>query len=73
MEESEILATLKLVMRKQDRIEEAQKRTTEEVERISQAMTNIEGMVQKVIDEVKPTIDSLMANPMLRMALGIKG
>lgn len=49
-----------------DRIEEKQ-------DKILEAMTSIEGMVKTVVAEVKPTIDSLMNNPMLRMALGIKG
>lgn len=72
-DETEILSTLTLVLRKLDRIEEAQRRQGEDTDRIREAMANIEGMVQKVIEEVKPTIDSLMNNPMLRMALGIKG
>lgn len=72
-ETSETQATLDLILKKLGRIEEAQRRTAEDVDRIGQTMTQIEGMVRTVIAEVKPTIDSLMANPMLRMALGIKG
>lgn len=39
---------------------------------ILESMTAIENMVRTVVAEVKPTLDSLMSNPMLRMALGIK-
>lgn len=43
-----------------------------EVQKVAESMASIESMVRSVVAEVKPTLDSLMGNPMLRMALGIK-
>ena len=43
-----------------------------EIRKVTESMASIESMVRMVVAEVKPTLDSLMSNPMLRMALGIK-
>lgn len=41
------------------------------IDQILEKMTNIETMVDKVIAEVKPTIDELMSSQLFRM-LGMK-